>query len=81
VDDAINAGSAVCSAVVDVLACGGDLVGIGCLVEVGDTASAIAIECGVPLFRLTSIARGLWSASECPLCRAGVPLSVPPGRR
>ncbi len=74
VDDAINAGSAVRSTLEDVLQCGGEMVGLAALITLGDAASVIARERGVPLFALVSLSREMWTRENCPLCSAGVPL-------
>lgn len=75
VDDAVNAGLAWRSTLADLLECGGQLAGLAALLTLGQAASQIAGQHGVPLFALASLERGLWTPEECPLCRAGLPLS------
>jgi hypothetical protein len=51
-----------------------NLVGIGCLLALGEGPARIAGENGVPLFHLATLERQMWAAADCPLCAAGVPL-------
>jgi orotate phosphoribosyltransferase len=74
VDDAVNTGSAVLSTLTDLLACGAELAGFASLLTLGDVASHIAQQYGVPFFKLTSFERGLWLPEECPLWSTGMPL-------
>lgn len=74
VDDVINAGSALLSTLADLLDCGGEPVGIAGLLALGEAASQIAQQHGVPLFTLASLERGMWEPQKCPLCGSGVPL-------
>jgi orotate phosphoribosyltransferase len=74
VDDAVNAGSALLSALSDLLACGTELVGFASLLTLGEAASQIAKQHGAPFFTLVSLERGMWAPEECPLCNSGVPL-------
>jgi orotate phosphoribosyltransferase len=75
VDDAINAGSAVQATLVDLQACDSELVGIACLLALGQAAAQIARQHGAQFFTLVSLERGMWPAEVCPLCDAGVPLT------
>jgi orotate phosphoribosyltransferase len=74
VDDVINAGSALLSTLADLLDCGTELAGFATLLALGEAASQIAKQRGVPLFALASLERGMWAPEECPLCRSGAPL-------
>ena len=74
VDDAVNAASALLSTLTDLLDCGSELVGFATLLSLGEAASQIAKQHGVPLFTLASLERGMWAPEECPLCRSGAPL-------
>jgi orotate phosphoribosyltransferase len=76
VNDVINAGSAVRGAAADLNVCGAELAGIACLMTLGGAAEAIAHEHSVPLHTLATQEIGLWTPEECPLCRAGVPLTT-----
>jgi orotate phosphoribosyltransferase len=73
-DDAINASSALLSTLTDLSRCGARLAGVACLIALGEAASQIAEREGVPLYRLGSFERGMWTPEDCPLCAAGVPL-------
>jgi orotate phosphoribosyltransferase len=74
VDDAINAGSAMLATLRDLLDCGAELAGIAVLLTLGKAAAQIAERYSIPLFALTTLERGMWTAGECPLCKSGVPL-------
>jgi orotate phosphoribosyltransferase len=74
VDDAVNAGSAWLSTLADLEDCHSELIGLACLLTLGEAASQIAGQHGVPLFTLLSLERGMWVPEACPLCRAAVPL-------
>lgn len=74
VDDAVNAGSALRSTVVDVLDCGSTLVGLASLLTLGAAAIQLAQQYEVPFFTLAALERRMWAAEECPLCGAGMAL-------
>ena len=80
VDDAVNAGSAWLSTLADLEDCHSELAGLACLLTLGEAASRIAAQHGVPLLTLASLERGMWAPEECPLCGAGVPLENPLAR-
>lgn len=75
VDDAVNAGSALLSTVTDLLRCRAELVGLACLLTLGEAAGQIAKQHSVPLSRLATLERGMWQPNACPLCAAGMPLT------
>ena len=77
VNDVINAGSAVRGTLTDLQACGAIPVALASLLVLGDSASRLAGEWSVPLLQLGRLPNPLWTAAECPLCAAGVPLSNP----
>lgn len=77
VDDAISAGSAVTATVAELLACGAQLVAVGAVLVLGDSADRLVSEWGVPLVALARRPFDLWPPSDCPLCAAGVPLDDP----
>ena len=74
VDDAINAGAAVGLTLAELSRHRAVPAGIACLLTLGEAATGIAREHGVPLVRLASLDRGLWRPEDCPLCTAGLPL-------
>lgn len=80
VDDAVNAGSALRSTLADLLVCRARVAGLAALLTLGEAASQIAKQYGVPLFTLASLDRKLWEPDECPLCRSGTPLINRPAR-
>jgi orotate phosphoribosyltransferase len=73
-DDAVNAGSALTATLTELRDHGAEPVGFASLLALGDAATRIARQHGAPFFAIASLARNLWSAEECPLCRAAVPL-------
>jgi len=74
VNDVINAGSAVKGTFADLQRCGARVVAIASLLVLGNEATRFAAENGVPLRCLATLENNLWSAAECPLCMAGMPL-------
>jgi len=78
VDDAVNAGSALLSTAADLVHCSAIVVGFASLIALGDAASRIATQSGVPFFTLASLERQMWLPEDCPLCHAHVPLTAPP---
>lgn len=74
VDDAISAGSAVRGTLADLQACGAKTVALGALFIFGGAAAKFAAEHSLALEGIATISFGIWKPSECPLCRAGVPL-------
>ena len=75
VNDVINAGSAVLGTLVDLEACGAEVVVIGALVVLGSTAPRFAADKQVALEALLSQPNEIWEPSECPLCARQIPLS------
>lgn len=73
-DDAINAGSALCLTLTELLRHGAVRAGIVCLLTLGEAAGRIAAAHGVPLLALAALERGMWLPQDCPLCAAGTPL-------
>jgi orotate phosphoribosyltransferase len=73
-DDAVNAGSALLSTLTDLRACGAELAGFASLLTLGEAATQISEQHGLPFFTLLSFDRGMWPADACPLCAAGEPL-------
>jgi len=74
VDDAVNAGSAWLSTLVELEDCQCELTGLACLLTLGEAASRIAAQHGVPLLTQASLERRMWVPEACALCGAGVPL-------
>jgi len=73
-DDAVNAGSALNATLADLRECGAEPVGFASLLALGDAAARMARQHDLPFFALVSLARTMWAAVDCPLCRAAVPL-------
>lgn len=74
VNDVINAGSAVKGTFVDLQRCDAHVVAIGALLVLGDEAARFAAENRISLLSLATLENNLWTAGECPLCAAGMPL-------
>jgi orotate phosphoribosyltransferase len=74
VNDVISAGSAVRGTFADLEACGAEIVAIGALLVLGESASVFAADKNVPLESIARLPYHLWTPAECPLCASGVPL-------
>jgi orotate phosphoribosyltransferase len=74
VNDVINAGSAIQGTFADLEECGAKVVAIGTLLVLGSAAATFAASKNVPLHTLATLPNNLWTASECPLCKSGIPL-------
>lgn len=77
VDDVINAGSAIRATVADLESCGGMPVVMGALLILGNANSELAADRNLCVESLSQQENTLWNASQCPLCKAGVPLELP----
>jgi orotate phosphoribosyltransferase len=75
VNDIINAGSAVRGSLEAVRNAGGTPVLAASLAVLGVAAQRLAEEHGVALEALEQVPNAIWRPAECPLCRAGEPLS------
>lgn len=75
VNDVVNAGSAVRGTFADLEANGARPVAIGALAALGNEAKRFAAENKVALEVLASFPNEVWTPSECPLCRQGVPFT------
>jgi orotate phosphoribosyltransferase len=75
VDDAVNAGSAIGGTLAELRAAGAQPVTIGALIVPGAGAAPIAAAQKMPFAYITQLPTPLWQTSDCPLCRAAVPLS------
>ena len=75
VDDILTTGGSVEQVLVAVRKLGGNVIGVGILV---DRAEA-KLEFGVPLFSCLRSKTITYKPDSCPLCAAGVPLVRPGG--
>jgi len=75
VDDILTTGSSISEVMATVKRLGGEIVGIGVLVD----RSEQKIEFGVPLFSCHRSETITYSPEGCPLCAAGIPLTRPGG--
>ena len=76
VDDILTTGGSVREVISEVKRKGGQLIGIGVLVD----RSEGAVDFGVPLFSCYKTSVPTYRPEECPLCRKGMPV-VKPGSR
>lgn len=70
VEDEVSSGQSIWEMAEIVHALGGQVVGIGCLVD--KSSGQIPLE--VPLTALLTLSAQHYPASDCPLCREGLPL-------
>jgi orotate phosphoribosyltransferase len=75
VDDILTTGSSIREVMAAVKRLGGEIIGIGVLVD----RSEQKIDFGVPLFSCLRSATVSYSPSDCPLCAAKIPLVRPGG--
>ena len=75
VNDVVNAGSAVRGTIADLEANGALPVAIGALATLGDEATRFAAARPIALETLASFPNELWTPSECPQCRQGIPFT------
>ena len=76
VDDVVNAGSAVRATIRDLRRCGANPVVVGSLLALGDSARTSIADLAITFETVARLASNLWTPSECPLCRSGVPLGA-----
>ena len=75
VDDVLTTGGSVRDVVAEVRRQGGHVVGIGVLVD----RSSQGMDFGTPFFSCYRLSIPTYSPDECPLCKAGLPLTRPGG--
>ncbi len=76
VEDVITTGRSTREVIELVRAAGGEVVGVGALID----RSGTALYFGVPLRALLQLDLPTYPPDACPLCAAGVPLSTPGSR-
>ncbi len=79
VEDVITTGGSAKEVVELVRSAGGNVVGVGALIDRGDPVRPPDL--GVALKALVKLAVDSWDADECPLCGAGEPIEDPGSRR
>ncbi|MGN0172306.1 MAG: orotate phosphoribosyltransferase [Acutalibacteraceae bacterium] len=77
VEDVITTGGSVKEVMALVKEAGGELVGIGSIVD----RTGGKIDFGVPFRPVISLDVQSWEADDCPLCKAGAPAPYKPGSR
>lgn len=76
-NDVTSAGSAVRGTLTDLEEAGAEVVVIGSLLALGSAIAEFARSRTIPFEALATIDHLVWEPSDCPLCAAGVPLTVP----
>lgn len=79
VEDVITTGGSAKEVVDLVRSAGGDVVGVGSLIDRGDPVRPP--DFGVALRALVKLEVESWAPSECPLCESGAPIEDPGSRR
>ena len=79
VEDVVTTGGSAREVVDLVRAAGGEVVGVGALLDRSD--STAPLDLGAPLRALARLEAASWEPSHCPLCAADVPLDDPGSRR
>jgi orotate phosphoribosyltransferase len=74
IDDVISAGSSVRAVLTELEAAGASTVVIGSLLILGTKATEHFASINIPMVGLERREFQTWLASDCPLCRSGIPL-------
>ncbi len=77
VDDAVNAGTAVLASCHEIRAAGAIPVAVAALLALGQGATVIAGQLGLPFHALATLPSQVWPGT-CPWCAAAIPLDRPP---
>jgi orotate phosphoribosyltransferase len=77
VEDTITTGGSVREVVELMRSLGGDVAGVGCLVD----RSGGKADLGVPLKAALQVDIASWDEKDCPLCAKGIPIIKPGSRR
>jgi len=75
VDDVLTAGGSIRDVIAAVTGLGGNVIGVGVLVE----RSEKSVDFGTPMFSCLRTVAETYSPEDCPLCAARVPLEKPGG--
>ena len=81
VEDVVTTGGSAREVVELVKQAGGEVVGVGALLDRADPARNEAAALGAPLRSLVQLKVDSWDAGECPLCASNEPLQDPGSRR
>jgi orotate phosphoribosyltransferase len=76
VDDVVSAGSSVRAAIAALTEAGASIAAVGALLVLGEAGLAYFAAQSIAVETLGRRALSLWSPADCPMCGAGVPLSV-----
>ena len=79
VEDVLTTGGSAKKVIETTRALGGNVVGLGVICNRGGVKPADVA--GVPkLFALLDVTLDAWDASECPLCKKGIPINIEVGK-
>ena len=81
VEDVVTTGGSAREVVDLVKETGGEVVGVGALLDRADPSRNDAAALGAPLRALVQLKVDSWEPTDCPLCRADEPLEDPGSRR
>lgn len=81
VEDVVTTGGSAREVVDLVKEAGGEVVGVGALLDRADPSRSDAAALGAPLRALVQLKVDSWAPDECPLCAADEPLEDPGSRR
>lgn len=81
VEDVVTTGGSAREVVELVKEAGGEVVGVGALLDRVDPSRNDAEALGAPLRSLVQLEVDSWEPAECPLCASGEPLQDPGSRR
>ena len=81
VEDVVTTGGSAREVVELVKQAGGEVVGVGALLDRADPARNEAAALGAPLRSLVQLKVDSWDPAECPLCASNEPLEDPGSRR
>lgn len=77
VEDVVTTGGSVKEVIDVVRSCGGEVVGVGALVD----RNGNRVDFGVPFYSLLSLEVESYPPEECPLCKKGLPAQKPGSRK
>ncbi len=81
VEDVVTTGGSAREVVELVKEAGGEVVGVGALLDRADPSRNDAEALGAPLRSLVQLKVDSWEPAQCPLCASGEPLQDPGSRR
>jgi orotate phosphoribosyltransferase len=77
VDDILTTGGSILATIRAVEELGGKVIGVGVIID----RSEKEVSFNVPLFSVVKVKVKNWLPKECPLCKKGIPVTIPGGRK